>query len=216
MMLIIDNYDSFTYNLVHYFQILGQKVSVYYHDAITLAEISELSPDSIVLSPGPKRPEDTGISLELIKEFYQQFPILGICLGHQCLAHVFGAAIIQAKKIMHGKTSTLFHYNEGLFKDLPQNFQVTRYHSLVIDPATLPSSFTIDAYTEDAIMAIRHREYPLFGLQFHPEAILSEQGLPLLERFINVSSQRNFRTVNRTKVPYASANALRYDCVDEW
>ncbi|KTD25694.1 anthranilate synthase component II [Legionella lansingensis] len=184
MLLIIDNYDSFTYNLVQYFQYLGQRVVVYKNDRITLEDIEHIAPSHLVISPGPNGPKDAGISLAVIEHFHAKIPILGICLGHQCLAHFFGASIIQASTIMHGKTSAIMHHKQGLFHDLPCPFQATRYHSLAIDTATLPSCFSIDAWADDTIMAISHRQYPLFGLQFHPEAILSEYGLELLTNFL--------------------------------
>lgn len=184
MLLIIDNYDSFTYNLVQYFQCLGQEVLVYAHDKITLVEIEKLSPKYLVISPGPKSPNDAGISLAVIERFHRLLPILGICLGHQCLAQYFGARIIQAPEIMHGKTSPIMHHKQNIFKDLPNPFLATRYHSLAIDVKTLPQCFRIDAWAEETIMAISHRQYPLFGLQFHPEAILTEHGLQLLSHFL--------------------------------
>ncbi|ASQ45512.1 anthranilate synthase component II [Legionella clemsonensis] len=184
MLLIIDNYDSFTYNLVQYFQSLNQHVLVYANDRITLSDIETLQPQYLVISPGPKGPQDAGISLSAIERFHRQISILGICLGHQCLAYAFGASIVRAPTIMHGKTSAIIHCNQGLFRDLPSPFQATRYHSLAVEPSTLPSCFSIDAWAEDAIMAISHRQYPLYGLQFHPEAILSEYGLQLLTHFL--------------------------------
>lgn len=189
MLLIIDNYDSFTYNLVQYFQILGQEVLIYTHDAITLSDIKDLAPQHLVISPGPKGPEDAGISLAAIKEFYKDLPILGICLGHQCLAQVFGGKVITAPEIIHGKTSPILHNYQGIFKGIPNRFQATRYHSLAVEVASLPDCFSIDAWTENTIMAISHRQYPIFGLQFHPEAILSEFGLQLLENFLNYETQ---------------------------
>lgn len=184
MLLIIDNYDSFTYNLVQYFQCLGQEVVVYAHDAITIDEIKQLAPKYIVISPGPKAPIDAGISLEVILHFYQSIPILGVCLGHQCIAHAFGAKIIQAPEIIHGKTSPIVHNKQRLFRDLPNPFLATRYHSLAVDVSTLPTCFTIDAWAHQTIMAISHQEYPLYGVQFHPEAILTEHGMTLLEHFL--------------------------------
>lgn len=184
MLLIIDNYDSFTYNLVQYFQCLNQEVIVFENDQISLEEIQQLSPQYIVISPGPKGPREAGISLAVIEHFYQQIPILGICLGHQCLAHFFGASIVQAPEIIHGKTSEIIHHKQGLFRNLPSPFLATRYHSLAIDTSTLPSCFAIDAWANNTIMAISHRQYPLYGLQFHPEAILSEHGLQLLTHFL--------------------------------
>jgi anthranilate synthase/aminodeoxychorismate synthase-like glutamine amidotransferase len=185
MLLIIDNYDSFTYNLVQYFQCLNQDVVVYTNDHITIEEINKLSPTHIVISPGPNDPLSSGISLQVITHFYQSLPILGVCLGHQCIAHAFGGKIITANEIVHGKTSAIHHHQQKLFKNLPSPFNAMRYHSLAVDGATLPCSFVIDAWTNDTIMAISHRKYPLFGLQFHPESILSEHGLHLLSQFIN-------------------------------
>lgn len=184
MLLIIDNYDSFTYNLVQYFQILQQEVSVYTHDNITVDAIQQLAPSHLVISPGPKGPEDAGISVAAIHQFYKTLPILGVCLGHQCLAYAFGAKIIQAPEILHGKTSPIIHHKQSLFRNLPSPFLATRYHSLAIDPPTLPDSFAIDAWADDTIMAISHRTYPVYGLQFHPEAILTEHGLQILSHFL--------------------------------
>lgn len=184
MLLLIDNYDSFTYNLVQYFQCLGQEVLVFENDRISIEDIERLSPQHLVISPGPKGPEDAGISLALIKHFYRRLPILGICLGHQCLAYSFGASIIQAPEIIHGKTSAIHHHKQGLFRNLPSPFLATRYHSLAIDIETLAPCFSIDAWADNTIMAISHRQYPLYGLQFHPESILSEYGLELLTHFL--------------------------------
>ena len=184
MLLIIDNYDSFTYNLVQYFQCLGQEVKVFANDRISIEDIERLAPQYLVISPGPKGPAQAGISLQVIEHFYQQTPILGICLGHQCLAHFFGASIIQTPKIMQGKNSLINHNKRGLFRNLPTPFQATRYHSLAVDIATLPSCFAIDAWADNTIMAITHCQYPLYGLQFHPEAILSEYGMQLLTHFL--------------------------------
>lgn len=183
MLLMIDNYDSFTYNLVQYFQCLGEDVRVYPHDEINVQEIKALAPSAIVISPGPKGPEDAGISLDVIRTFYQTIPILGICLGHQCLAYAFGGQIIPAKEILHGKTSNIIHHQHGLFENIPNPFNVTRYHSLAVDIQTLPHCFAIDAWADDTIMAISHRTYPVFGVQFHPEAILTEHGMQLLANF---------------------------------
>jgi anthranilate synthase/aminodeoxychorismate synthase-like glutamine amidotransferase len=185
MLLLIDNYDSFTYNLVQYFQKLGQEVLVYSHDKISLDEIKKIAPHYLVISPGPKAPDDAGISLAAIREFHQDIPILGICLGHQCLAQAFGGNIIPAPEVIHGKTSDILHHYQGLFKNIPNFFKATRYHSLAVETASLPTCFSIDAWANDTIMAISHRQYPLFGLQFHPEAILSQYGLQLLENFLN-------------------------------
>ncbi|RUQ97464.1 anthranilate synthase component II [Legionella septentrionalis] len=184
MLLIIDNYDSFTYNLVQYFQTLGQEVLVYTNDQITIPAIAALTPQYLVISPGPNAPEQAGISLAAIEYFYPRIPILGVCLGHQCLAHAFGAKITSAPQIFHGKTSRITHNKRGLFNNIPGNFSATRYHSLTIAPETLPPCFAIDAWAEDTIMAISHRQYPLYGLQFHPEAILTEHGHQLLANFL--------------------------------
>ena len=186
MLLIIDNYDSFTYNLVQSFQCLGQDVRVYTHDAIDIQTIEQLAPDYLVISPGPKGPEDAGISCAAIQHFYSTIPILGVCLGHQCIAAAFGGKIIQSPEIIHGKTSLISHHKQGLFDELPNPFLATRYHSLAIDINTLPNCFAIDAWADNTIMAISHRKYPLFGLQFHPEAILTEHGLKLLSHFLHV------------------------------
>jgi anthranilate synthase/aminodeoxychorismate synthase-like glutamine amidotransferase len=185
MLLIIDNYDSFTYNLVQYFQCLGQDILVYPHDGIDIAMIKQLAPSYLVISPGPKGPQDAGISLSTIEHFYRDIPILGICLGHQCLAYAFGAKIIPAPDIVHGKTSLIHHHKQGLFRGLPSPFSATRYHSLAVDINTLPDSFAIDAWADNTIMAISHRKYPLYGLQFHPEAILTDHGSQLLSHFLH-------------------------------
>ena len=189
MLLIIDNYDSFTYNLVQYFQCLDQDVLIHKHDQIDVDMIHQLAPDYLVISPGPKGPQEAGVSLAAIKHFYRDLPILGVCLGHQCLAHAFGAQIIQAPDIIHGKTSSIIHHKQGLFRGLPNPFLGTRYHSLTIDVKTLPTCFSIDAWANDTIMAISHREYPLYGLQFHPEAILTEHGLQLLSNFLDYETK---------------------------
>lgn len=189
MLLIIDNYDSFTYNLVQYFQILNQEVCVYTHDQISVAQIKQLAPNHLVISPGPKAPKDAGVSMEAIRSFYATIPILGICLGHQSIAQAFGGQIIAAPEIMHGKTSVIKHNQTGLFKNIPNPFQATRYHSLAVDKNTLPKNFSVDAWADDTIMAIAHRHYPVFGLQFHPEAILSQHGLQLLENFLEYEAE---------------------------
>lgn len=191
MLLIIDNYDSFTYNLAQYFRSLGQDVLVCAHDRISLNDIERLAPTYIVISPGPKGPQDAGISLAVIEHFYRKLPILGVCLGHQCIAHYFGASITQAAEIIHGKTSLTHHRGQGLFEGIPTPFHATRYHSLAIEAPTLPSAFNIDAWAiDDTIMAISHSDYPLYGLQFHPEAILTEHGMSLLSNFLQTSQKR--------------------------
>jgi anthranilate synthase/aminodeoxychorismate synthase-like glutamine amidotransferase len=185
MILMIDNYDSFTYNLVQYFGELGQEMQVFRNDQITIAEIEKLSPDRIVISPGPGTPSQAGISEQVIKHFNQKLPILGVCLGHQALAEVFGGKIIRAKNLMHGKTSQILHDNRTIFKDLANPFIATRYHSLIVEKSSLPACFEISAWTkEDEIMGIRHKEYKLEGVQFHPESILTSSGKQLLQNFL--------------------------------
>ncbi|WP_405128379.1 anthranilate synthase component II [Pseudoalteromonas sp. PB2-1] len=189
MLLMIDNYDSFTYNLVQYFQRLDQDVLVKRNDEISIAEIKQLKPEHIVLSPGPCSPNEAGISLEVVEQLRGQFPILGICLGHQSIAQALGAKIIRAKQVMHGKTSVIQHTNQGVFTGLENPLRVCRYHSLVVDKQTLPNELTVTAWTEvnhdlDEIMGLMHRNLALEGVQFHPEAILTEQGLELLANFL--------------------------------
>ena len=186
MLLMIDNYDSFTYNLVQYFYQLGQEVEVHRNDLISLDDIEKKSPEYIVISPGPCTPKEAGISVKLIKKFKDKLPILGVCLGHQCLGAAFGANIIRANEIMHGKLSEIVHDESGLFKGLDSPFKATRYHSLIIEENTLEKKFLINARTENkTIMAIQHERLPLFGLQFHPESIATEQGMEILKNFLN-------------------------------
>ena len=186
MILLIDNYDSFTWNLYQYFCELGAEVCVHRNDELTLAQIDALAPQKIVISPGPCTPTEAGISLEVIRRYAGRVPLLGVCLGHQAIAQAFGATIVRAAKVMHGKTSPVTHGNTGVFRDLNNPLTVTRYHSLVIDPATLPDSFEVTAWSDtQEIMGIRHREWDLEGVQFHPESILSEQGHLLLANFLN-------------------------------
>lgn len=182
---MIDNYDSFTFNLVQYFQELNQPVAVFRHDEITIEQITALNPQYIVISPGPGRPENAGITIECINTFTGKIPLLGVCLGHQAIGQAFGATIINAKQIMHGKTSPIHHKNNGIFNKIPTPFSVTRYHSLVIDKNTLPTELMVTAWTDDGeIMGIKHREFALEGVQFHPEAILTEHGMQLLNNFL--------------------------------
>jgi anthranilate synthase component 2 len=191
MLLMIDNYDSFTYNLVQYFGELGANVQVHRNDKITIEEIEALNPDKIVLSPGPCTPNEAGISLEVIKYFAGKKPILGVCLGHQTIGQAFGGEIVHAREIMHGKTSPVFHKDIGIFADLNNPVIATRYHSLVINKNTLPDCFEMTAWTQnedgslDEIMGIRHKELPIEGVQFHPESILTEQGHALLKNFLD-------------------------------
>ena len=185
MLLMIDNYDSFTYNLVQYFYQLGQEVEVHRNDLISLDDIEKKSPEYIVISPGPCTPKEAGISVDLIKKFKDKLPILGVCLGHQCLGAAFGANIIGANKIMHGKLSEIIHDGSGLFKGVENSFKATRYHSLIIEEKTLDKDFHITAWTENkTVMAIQHEKLPLFGLQFHPESIATEQGMEILRNFL--------------------------------
>ncbi|MDN8601051.1 aminodeoxychorismate synthase component 2 [Citrobacter sp. S2-9] len=185
MILLIDNYDSFTWNLYQYFCELGADVLVKRNDELTLALIDALNPQKIVISPGPCTPNEAGISLHVIRHYAGRLPILGVCLGHQAMAQAFGATIVRAAKVMHGKTSPITHTGQGVFLGLSNPLRVTRYHSLVIDPATLPACFDVTAWSEtQEIMGIRHREWDLEGVQFHPESILSEQGHQLLANFL--------------------------------
>lgn len=190
MILLIDNYDSFTYNLVQYFGQLGAQVEVCRNDAITLADIAALSPSHLVISPGPCTPNEAGISLDAIRTFAGRVPILGVCLGHQAIAQAFGGKVIRARQVMHGKTSVIGHDGRGVFHTLNNPLTVTRYHSLLVEEATLPAEFEISAWTLPTdgspreIMGLRHRTLPLEGVQFHPESILSEQGLELLANFL--------------------------------
>ncbi|MEN3370956.1 MAG: anthranilate synthase component [Verrucomicrobiota bacterium] len=185
MILIIDNYDSFTYNLVQYFGELGCEVLVKRNDEITLAEIESLNPDRICISPGPGRPEDAGISNEIIREIGPRKPILGVCLGHQCIGAVFGAEVISAPRLMHGKTSPIQHRGTGVFANLPTPFEATRYHSLIVQRETVPDCLEITAETaEGEIMGLQHRAFPIHGVQFHPESILTADGMKLLKNFL--------------------------------
>ncbi|WP_434582738.1 aminodeoxychorismate synthase component 2 [Klebsiella sp. R390] len=186
MILLIDNYDSFTWNLYQYFCELGAEVLVKRNDELTLEEIAALAPEKIVISPGPCTPNESGISLAVIAHYAGRVPLLGVCLGHQAIAQVFGATIVRAATVMHGKTSPIQHNGTGVFLGLNNPLVVTRYHSLLIDPATLPACFEVTARSESGeIMGIRHREWDLEGVQFHPESILSEQGHQLLANFLN-------------------------------
>lgn len=186
MVLLIDNYDSFTYNLVDYCIQLGAQVQVHRNDGISLEAITTLQPEAIVLSPGPGNPNQAGICLPLIRRFAGQFPILGVCLGHQAIAQAFGGRIIRAPQVMHGKTSRIYHNRKGPFAGLPMPFSATRYHSLVVDPDTLPEDFEVIAWAKPSIiMALRHRTLPLMGVQFHPEAILTEYGLQFLRQALS-------------------------------
>jgi len=189
VLLLIDNFDSFTHNLARYFTELGANVEVVRNNALTLDDISRLAPSQLVISPGPCTPNEAGISLSAIEYFAGKIPILGVCLGHQAIGQVFGAKVVGAQEIKHGKVSALSHRNSGLFKDLPNTFNVTRYHSLVLDPTSLPSTINVDAWCDTAqgtkeIMAISHASYPVWGVQYHPESLLTEHGHSVLEAFL--------------------------------
>lgn len=191
MLLMIDNYDSFTYNLVQYFGELGQDVKVVRNDQLTLDDIAAWQPEFLVISPGPCTPTEAGVSVAAIQRFAGEVPILGVCLGHQAIGQAFGGEIIRAKQVMHGKTSPVFHHNVGVFSDLPNPVQTTRYHSLVINQACLPDCLEVTAWTQiesgefDEIMGVRHKTLPVEGVQFHPESILTEQGHQMLQNFLN-------------------------------
>jgi anthranilate synthase/aminodeoxychorismate synthase-like glutamine amidotransferase len=188
MLLIIDNYDSFTYNLVQYFGELGADPVVKRNDEITVAEIGKMRPEAIVISPGPCTPKEAGISNDVIREIGPKLPVLGVCLGHQCIGHVFGADVVRAGRLMHGKTSPILHDDDGVFAGLPSPFDATRYHSLIIDPPTVPDSLVVNARTaEGEIMGVRHKEFPIHGVQFHPESILTRHGKELLKNFLTLS-----------------------------
>jgi len=185
--LVIDNYDSFTYNLVQYLQELGAQTVVFRNDKVTLSKLKKLKFDRVVISPGPGRPADAGISCSVIKEFYKKVPVLGVCLGHQAIGDCFGGKIIKSKCIMHGKTSLIHHNRKGIFKGIKNPFVATRYHSLIIDKKSLPKNLTITAHTSDGIiMGVKDKIYPLYGVQFHPESILTAEGKKILNNFLKL------------------------------
>jgi anthranilate synthase/aminodeoxychorismate synthase-like glutamine amidotransferase len=187
MLLMIDNYDSFTYNLVQYIGELGEEVVVRRNDKLTLEDIKAMRPDHIVISPGPGEPRDAGISEDIIREFGVSIPLLGVCLGHQAIGEVFGGEVVRAPELMHGKTSQIAHEGTGVFADLPQDFRATRYHSLVVRRETLPAELEVTAWTGNGlIMGLKHRRYPIYGVQFHPESILTEHGHALLKNFLKI------------------------------
>ncbi|MBE0479319.1 aminodeoxychorismate/anthranilate synthase component II [Candidatus Aerophobetes bacterium] len=187
MVLVIDNYDSFVYNLVQYLGELGEVVEVYRNDKISCDRIKDKNPSAIVISPGPGRPSDAGISNKVIERFAGVIPILGVCLGHQCIGEVFGGRIVRAKRLMHGKTSLIHHSGREIYHGVENPFIATRYHSLIIKEDTLASCFLLTAWTKEGeIMGIRHESYPLFGMQFHPESILTKEGMKLLSNFLNI------------------------------
>ena len=185
MLLILDNYDSFTYNLVQYFGELGAEMKIFRNDALTVDEVKKLAPDRICISPGPCTPNEAGISLDLIRELGATTPILGVCLGHQSIGQVYGGDVVRADRLMHGKTSQINHNSTSVFKGLPSPFEATRYHSLIVKRETLPDCLEITAWTEEGeIMGLRHKEHPVHGVQFHPESILTENGKQMLETFL--------------------------------
>ncbi len=188
MILMIDNYDSFTYNLVHYFGELNEEVRTVRNDKITIEDIISLNPDMIVISPGPCTPRQAGISVNVIKELSCRKPIMGICLGHQSIAEAFGGRIVRADRLVHGKTSQIYHNGTGIFKDIPNPFEATRYHSLIIDRASLPEQLEVTAWTdEDEIMGIKHKELAVQGVQFHPESVLTKHGRDILSNFLKIT-----------------------------
>ncbi|WP_163099490.1 anthranilate synthase component II [Peribacillus alkalitolerans] len=208
MILLIDNYDSFTYNLYQQIGAFYKEIQVVRNNKITIEEIKRLNPTGIVLSPGPGRPEDAGICIDIIKNFYQHVPILGICLGHQLIAYAFGANIISAKEIMHGKVSSINHNGLGIFKSLPPTINVMRYHSLAVEHKSLPEKLNVLASTEDGeIMAIQHRDYRVIGLQFHPESIGTENGATLIQYFLSLcESQSNKKGGSNDEGIFAKAS----------
>ncbi len=193
MLLMIDNYDSFTYNLVQYLGELGEDVHVYRNDMISLEEIKRLNPERIVISPGPCTPNEAGISLDIIDRYQSRYPILGVCLGHQCIGQAFGGRVVHAREIMHGKTSSIFHDNSDLFQGLEDPITATRYHSLVVEDKSLPDELQVTAWTQtdkgkrDEIMGFQHRELPIYGVQFHPESILTDTGHQILKNFLTLT-----------------------------
>ncbi len=185
--LMIDNYDSFTYNLVQYLGILGEDIKVRRNDKITISDIKEMAPEKIVISPGPGRPSSAGISKQLVKDLYKEIPILGVCLGHQCIGEVFGAEVINSGKVIHGKTSMIYHDGKTIFKNIKNPFEAARYHSLILKRDTIPLEFEITAEIKNKIvMGIRHRDYPLEGIQFHPESFLTNAGIKILKNFLEL------------------------------
>jgi anthranilate synthase/aminodeoxychorismate synthase-like glutamine amidotransferase len=184
VILLIDNYDSFTYNLAQYLGQLGEKLEVHRNDKITIAQIAAKKPQRIVISPGPGEPQNAGICIDVIREFTGKIPILGVCLGHQAIGYAFGGNVVRAPRLMHGKTSRIHHDNRTIFRDLPQDFVATRYHSLIVDKKGLPRELEISAETDGLIMGLRHRKLPLEGVQFHPESVLTEAGMQMLRNFL--------------------------------
>ncbi len=195
--LVIDNYDSFTYNLVQYLGELGCDIQVHRNDAVSLVEISSMKPDCIVISPGPGLPSNAGISVSLVREFAGRIPILGVCLGHQAIGEAFGAREVRAPQLMHGKTSMIHHDQDSVLSNLPNPFEATRYHSLIVRREDLPDCLLVNAWTEDdLIMGLRHREYDLFGVQFHPESVMTREGMKILENFLQLTTANRQQTTD--------------------
>ncbi|MBP3916512.1 aminodeoxychorismate/anthranilate synthase component II [Clostridium sp.] len=190
MLLMIDNYDSFVYNLVRYFEELGEEIIIYRNDKITIKDIESMNIDGIVISPGPKSPKEAGLSLDIIDKFKEKLPILGICLGHQCIGHYFNAVVKKGNEPVHGKMFNITHNNRGIFEEVKNPLRVTRYHSLIVDKENFPDSLEIISETEDnIIMGIKHKEYPIYGVQFHPEAEMTEEGHKILNNFIKITKE---------------------------
>ncbi len=190
MLLMIDNYDSFTYNLVQYFGELGEEIEVFRNDKISIPEIEKLNPEMLVISPGPGTPENAGVSLDMINHFKGKIPILGVCLGHQCIGEVFGGKIVSAPRLMHGKTSFIHHDGKDIFQGLSNPFEATRYHSLVVEKKSIPDCLEITAWTDQQeIMGLKHKNYLVIGVQFHPESILTKEGKQLLKNFLHLSQE---------------------------
>ncbi|MBO8165518.1 MAG: aminodeoxychorismate/anthranilate synthase component II [Brevibacillus sp.] len=196
MIVMIDNYDSFTYNLVQYVGELGEELKVYRNDQITLAEIERLDPDYLMISPGPCTPDDAGISMDVIRHFAGRIPILGVCLGHQSIGQVFGAKVVRAERLMHGKTSDVYHDSQTIFRGIPSPFTAARYHSLILDPDSIPDVLQVTAHTaEGEIMGVRHNVYPVEGVQFHPESIITQHGKQLLKNFLSTYAGKKRQAV---------------------
>ena len=190
MLIMIDNYDSFVYNLVRYFEELGEEIIIYRNDKITIKDIESMNIDGIVISPGPKSPNEAGLSLDIIDKFKEKLPILGICLGHQCIGHYFNAVVKKGNEPVHGKMFNITHNNKGIFEEVKNPLRVTRYHSLIVDKENFPDSLEIISETEDnIIMGIKHKEYPIYGVQFHPEAEMTEEGHKILNNFIKITKE---------------------------
>ena len=197
MILLIDNYDSFTYNLVQMMECLNQEVGVYRNDRVDMAHITTMAPSALVISPGPGSPDQSGISMEAVHRLGPEIPVLGVCLGHQAIAEIYGGRVVKAGRIMHGKRSAIFHDGKSLFGSLPNPFQAVRYHSLIVDPDSLPRCLEVSAWTRQGeVMGLRHREYAVEGVQFHPESILTEEGENILKNFIGICSEESRKRVN--------------------